>query len=140
MMTFVRLRHWALLLSGIAMLSFMGRTFIDYGYVFPEMGVATADLLPITFGVLVFYGGWLWALIVAGSGSRKGFAILLVYNLLLLVFGISTFTTLCPSPCRTAWPTGEILMWSNVMIGGAAVLFVTLQFRSTANRSLQQTA
>lgn len=51
-MIFFRLRHWALLLSGMAMLSFMGRTFIDYGYVFPEMGIATADLLPITFGVL----------------------------------------------------------------------------------------
>jgi len=134
------LRHGALLLSGMAMPSFMGRTFIDYGYVFPEMGVSTADLLPITFGVLAFYGGWLWALIAAGRENRKGVAILLVYNLLLIIFGVSTFTTLCPSPCRTAWPTAEILMWSNVIVGVVAVLLVVLQLRSAGNHSLQQAA
>lgn len=117
MMAFFRSRYAVLMFSGAAMLSFMGRTFIDYGYVFPEFGVPTSMVLPITAGMLAFYGGWLWALVAAAHEQRKGFIAILIYNLLLLVFGVSTFTTLCPSPCETAWPTGEILMWSNVIIG-----------------------
>lgn len=122
-------RNLALIFSVVALLSFLGHTFIDYGYVFPEMGVSTSDVLPITVGVLAFYGGWLWALIAAGRNSRKGLVTLFVYNMMLLLFGISTFTTLCPSPCSTAWPTGEILMWSNVIIGFGATLLVAKHFR-----------
>ena len=134
----IRLRQMALWLSGFALLSFLGRSFIDYGYVFPEIGVPESALLPITAGMLAFYGGWLCALIAAGRGSRKGFSGLLVYNLLLLLLGVSTFATLCPSPCATAWPTGEIFMWSNVLIGALAALFVALQFRAGSNYGARQ--
>jgi hypothetical protein len=133
-------RELALILSGMALLSFLGRTFIDYGYVFPEFGITMSDLLPITLGMLAFYGGWLWALIAAGRNSRKGFSALLVYNLLLLVFGVSTFTTLCPSPCGTAWPTGEILMWSNVIIGITAIVAVLGHVSRGTDRTVQQPA
>jgi hypothetical protein len=115
-------RNLSIWLSGAALLSFLGRTFIDYGYVFPEFGIDMPELFPITLGMLAFYGGWLWALIASAGGSRAGFITVLLYNLLLLLFGISTFTTLCPSPCETAWPLGETLMWSNIVIGVAASL------------------
>jgi hypothetical protein len=117
----------ALVFSSAALLSFLGRTFIDYGYVFPESGITMPDLLPITFGVLAFYGGWLLALIAAGRRRRGGLIAILVYNVLLLIFGISTLTTFCPSPCRTAWPLGEILIWSNLLIGIAATLLTARQ-------------
>jgi hypothetical protein len=117
----------ALVFSSAALLSFLGRTFIDYGYVFPETGITMPDLLPVTFGILAFYGGWLLALITAGRGSRSGLLAMLVYNVLLLIFGISTLTTFCPSPCRTAWPLGEILIWSNLLIGIIATLLVLRQ-------------
>lgn len=115
-------RNLSIWLSGAALLSFLGRTFVDYGYVFPEFGIDMLELFPITLGLLAFYGGWLWALIASAGGSRIGFITVLLYNLLLLLFGISTFTTLCPSPCETAWPLGESLMWSNIVIGVAASL------------------
>jgi hypothetical protein len=112
MSNILRSSDMTLALSSAALLSFLGRTFIDYGYVFPESGVTMPDLLPITFGVLAYHGGWLLALIAAGRGRRGGQIAILVYNLLLLIFGVSTLTTFCPSPCRTAWPLAEILIWS----------------------------
>ena len=133
-------RQLVLILSGMALLSFLGRTFIDYGYVFPEFGIAMPDLLPITVGMLVFYGGWLWALISAARGNRKGLIATLVYNVLLLLFGVSTFTTLCPSPCDTAWPLGELLMWSNVIIGMMAMLTVLGHVSWKTDRNVQQAA
>lgn len=116
----------AIVLSGTAMLSFLGRSLLDYRYVFPEFGITMPALLPVTLGELAFFGGWLWSLVAAAQGSRKGLWAMLVYNLLLLLFGVSTFTMLCPSPCPTAWPLGEGLMWSNVLIGAAAS-FITLR-------------
>ena len=98
------------------------------------------DLLPITVGMLVFYGGWLWALISAARGNRKGLIATLVYNVLLLLFGVSTFTTLCPSPCDTAWPLGELLMWSNVIIGMLAMLTVLGHVSWKTDRNVQQAA
>lgn len=39
-------------------------------------------------------------------------------------------TSLCPSPCRTAWPVRQIAIWSNVLVGlGAAVLTALSLFR-----------
>ncbi|MCL4249517.1 MAG: hypothetical protein KJ065_15345 [Anaerolineae bacterium] len=115
-------KNLILALSCAALLSFLGRTFLDYGYVFPEFGVTITALLAVTLGVLAFYGVWLWSLLAVARGSRKGLVALLIFDLLLVVFGVSTFTTSCPSPCPTAWPLGEILLWSNVVIGTAACL------------------
>lgn len=36
-----------LALPSAALLSFLGRAFIDYGYLFPESGVTMPDLLPM---------------------------------------------------------------------------------------------
>jgi hypothetical protein len=133
-------RNLSIWLSGIALLSFLGRTFIDYAYVMPEFGVGMPELFPITVGMLAFYGGWLWALIAGARGSRGGLMVVLAYNVLLLVFGVSTFTTLCPSPCETAWPLGESLMWSNVIIGVPASLITFAVLRRGSGDSLPQLA
>lgn len=139
-MVLFRSRNVALAFSSISLLSFMGRTFLDYGYVFHELGISKSDILPITVGILAFYGGWLWALIAAGKNSRKGFFGLLIYNSLLLLLGISTFTTLCPSPCTTVWPLGELLMWSNVVIGLMAILATLGSVVGGPVRNAQQAA
>ena len=127
MKTILKLHNLVLIFSSAAMLSFLGRSFLDYGYVFPEFGIGMPDLFFVTVGELAFFGGWLWALIAAGGASRRGLIGLLVYNVLLLLFGISTLTSLCPSPCGTVWPLGEILIWSNVVIGFIASYFVVRQ-------------
>jgi hypothetical protein len=133
-------RQLSLWLSGVALLSFLGRTFIDYGYVFPEFGIDMPELLPITLGMLAFYGGWLWALISSTRGSRAGFMAVLIFNVLLLLFGVSTFTLLCPSPCETAWPLGEYLMWSNIVIGVAAILATLRAIQTTVGSGIPAAA
>jgi len=117
----------ALLLSGAALLSFLTRTFIDYRFVYEEL------TLGVTVFNLVFYGGWIGAIVAASHAGRRAMYVLLAYNTLLVVFGIFTLVALCPSPCRTAWPVGEIAIWSNLLIGiPAAVLVAMSLFRRTS--------
>jgi hypothetical protein len=52
--------------------------------------------------------------------------VLLAYSALLLAFGLFTIVSLCPSPCGTFWPVGEIAIWSNVLIGVPAAALAGL--------------
>jgi hypothetical protein len=45
----------------------------------------------------------------------------LIYNAFLVLFGLATLVSFCPSPCTTAWPLGEIAIWSNLLIGVPAI-------------------
>lgn len=49
---------------------------------------------------------------------------LLVYGALLVLFGLATVISFCPSPCQTAWPVGEIAIWSNLLVGISATVVV----------------
>lgn len=109
-------RNNLMLLSGAAFISFLGRTFLDFNIVYPEMGVQESELFGYIIFNLVFFAGWLWALMAAIQGSKRALIVTLLYDVLLLVFGLSTIFTLCPTPCGTAWPIGELLIWSNIVI------------------------
>jgi hypothetical protein len=52
--------------------------------------------------------------------------VLLGYDVLVVVFGLYTMTTLCPSPCRTGWPMGEISISSNLLVGVPAALLAAM--------------
>ncbi|MBK9121706.1 MAG: hypothetical protein IPM16_01105 [Chloroflexi bacterium] len=118
------LRSSAIVLSAAALLSCLGRTFLDYGYVFPEFGVTMPALLPITLALLGIYGAWIWALLASARGIRAGLALLTGFNLIVVLFGVSTMTTLCPLPCGTVYPLSDILIWANVGLGTLATLAV----------------
>jgi uncharacterized membrane protein YsdA (DUF1294 family) len=116
----------ALMLSGAALLSFLARTFVDYRFVYADLGF---DVRTVGFSILIhlaLLGGWIWALIAASHARRRGMYVLLGYNVLVAAFGIYTMTTLCPSPCRTGWPVGEITIWCNLLIGGTAALLAAM--------------
>jgi len=112
----------AVLFSTLALLSFMARTFIDYGFVYEELNLTGSSLGLITLFNVALLGGWVWALIAASHRSRRAMWALLAYDLLLVLFGLSTLISFCPSPCQTAWPLGEIVIWSNLTIGIPAVV------------------
>jgi hypothetical protein len=114
----------ALILSGAALLSFLARTFIDYGFVYRELNFSTRSIALITVLALAFCAGWIWALLSASHQSRRAMYVLLIYDAFLMLFGVMTLVSLCPSPCRTAWPLGEIVIWSNLLVGIAAALAV----------------
>ena len=114
----------AVILSVASLLSFLTRTFIDYGFVYKEQNFPISSLPLLTVGNLLFVAGWIWALLSASHASRRGMYALLFYNAFLVLFGVVTLLFLCPSPCRTAWPIGEIAVWSNILVGIPAIIAV----------------
>ena len=61
---------------------------------------------------LALFGGWIWGLLSTVQGSRRGMIAMFSFNLFfLLIIAIGTLVSYCPSPCRTGWPLGEILIW-----------------------------
>ena len=122
----------ALILSGASLLSFLARTFLDYRFVYEEMNVETLSLALLTVFNLAFFAGWIWALVSASRSKRRGMVALLVYDVLLVLFGIPTLVSFCPSPCPTAWPIGEITIWSNLLVGFPAIVAVGLSLRRRA--------
>lgn len=103
--------------SAAALLSALGRTFIDYRFVYAERNLDAGSLAFVVVLNLVIFGLWIWALVDASHGSRRGMFGLLAFAVLVAVFGLYTMAVLCPSPCRTGWPTGEITIWANVLSG-----------------------
>lgn len=115
-----------LILSGLALLSLLTRTFIDYRFVYAEMNYGARALSFVTVFNLVFYGGWIAALVAASHAGRRAMYVLMAYSALLVAFGLVTMISLCPSPCRTFWPIGEIAIWSNVLIGVPAIALAAI--------------
>ena len=125
-------RVWiaAILLSLASLLSFLARTFIDYGYVYEEFGLHVPSLTLITLFNLALFAGWIWALVSASHQSRKAMYVLAVYDGFLILFGLLTLASFCPSPCRTAWPLGEAAIWANLLVGIPALAGAVLALRA----------
>jgi hypothetical protein len=117
-------------LTAIALLSLIGRTFVDFQFVYPEFasGALMAGLSVLS--MVALFGGFLWGLLAATRGSRGGLIACLIFTVLLsLGGGIGTLVSLCPSPCQTAWPVMEIANWSNLLTGALAVSAQIIQLR-----------
>ena len=115
----------AVMLSTLTLLLFLERVFLDFRYVSLEME-GINDLMPFTapymaFALLIF-GGWIWGLLAAVQGRRGALITLLAFNLLSLVFGVSTAAILCPTPCQTAFPITDILVWLQIVVSLLAVV------------------
>jgi hypothetical protein len=105
----------------------LARTFLDYQYVYNEMGFSAITSGFATLINLVMFGGWIYALYAASARFSRGAMVAnFAFATLLLVFAFSTVVTLCPSPCPTGWPVGEIIIWSNIVLGIPAVIFAGL--------------
>jgi hypothetical protein len=114
---------YAIGLSYAGLLAMLARTFLDYQYVYNEMGFSVITSGFATLINLAMFGGWIYALHAAAVRFSRGAMVAnMVFNALLLVFALSTVITLCPSPCPTGWPVGEIIIWANIIIGIPAVI------------------
>jgi hypothetical protein len=111
-------------LSVLSLLIMLERVFLDFRYVAQEMESVDA-IMPFTAPYMAFafllFGGWIWALLAAVQGKRGALIPLLALNLLNLVFGVLTITTLCPTPCQTAWPITDILTYVQIVVSLAAM-------------------
>ncbi len=113
----------ALRASVAALLVFLGRAFIDYYYVYGDLGLNTG-MVTLSIAInLALFGGWIWGLMATAQGSRRGAMVVLGLDLFFLVtIAVGTLVAYCPSPCATAWPLGEITNWLSLLVSALAAL------------------
>ncbi|MDP9281064.1 MAG: hypothetical protein M3P38_03075 [Chloroflexota bacterium] len=111
----------------------LGRTFIDWGIVYPELGLMSdaASAFPTLVAYSLVFGVWAWALIAMARGQRRGVWVALVLTLLANVgLGLGTTFAFCPTPCQTLWPIGELWNWATTLTGAGAVIAQVSALRS----------
>lgn len=119
--------------SLLALAISLGRTLIDWGFVFPELGLI--DPLGV-FVTLVFYvaifTGWIVAILGIAAGRRAGLWASLGFTLVLNVaLGLGTTLAFCPTPCATLYPVGELWNWATTLSGIAAAVVIVRALRSS---------
>jgi hypothetical protein len=118
----------AITLAVISYLVFLGRAFIDFYYVFEEFGLSVGMVGGAILIHLALFGGWIWGLLSAVQGSRRGVIAVFGFNLFFLLFiAVGTLVSYCPSPCSTGWPLGEIANWASLVAGLVAAIALGIQ-------------
>ncbi len=118
--------------SSAAMVAFLGRSIIDWRFVYGEF--VPDDQVGILAAVMALYmgifGGWMWSILAVSRGERRGLLAGMGLNLFVL-FAVAIATPLyyCPSPCATAWPVAEISNWINLIVCLLAVVSSGSQLR-----------
>ena len=90
----------AIALSAIALLTELWRGFLDAMFVFPtDIGVESYLHLSALFYTFLF-AAWVWSLISATHGSRRGLIAAFIINALVwLMIPVSTLLFYCPVDC-----------------------------------------
>jgi len=118
-------------LSVIALLTFLGRTFLDWRYQYPQSDPAGNFDTSTALIFLLLIGGWLWGLLAASRGSRGGLIGSLIAVLLLdVAFALTTYFIFCPpwTGC-VGWPNAWPWNWSNLILGAIAAAAILFQIR-----------
>ena len=118
-------------LSVVALLTFLGRTFLDWRYQYPESDPAGNWDTSTVLIFLLLIGGWLWGLLSASRGSRGGLIACLIAVLLLdVAFALVTYFIFCPpwTGCQ-GWPNAWTWNLSNLISGALAAVAIASQLR-----------
>lgn len=113
----------AIALSTIALLTFLGRGFMDWRYEIPHHDPTGAFAIPGALAYMALSGIWVWALLASGRGSRRGlFALLILALILDVAFALATYFIFCPpwTGCE-GWPNAWLWNWTNLITGLLAV-------------------
>jgi hypothetical protein len=125
--------------STLSILVMLERIFLDFRYVALEME-APLDIMPFTLPYMAFtflvLGGWLWALLASVKGCRGALIALIVFNAFNLFFSVITMITLCPLPCGTAAPIGDMLIIAGLVISIAAIISASVSWWSKRARAM----
>jgi hypothetical protein len=138
------MRTWFMSLNGaitfsiIAFLTMMARiTFLDAMFVpefrnmLPEDHSASIALMMLVY--MVFAGGWVWSLLDAAHGSRRGLIVSLIYSLFVALYGLLSLLVFCADGCA-AWPVGNLIVWLNLVSGLMASFALVIQLNQIARR------
>ena len=127
-MKWFRSSNGVILLSFLALLSLLFRSYTDTAYILPGdySGFGTNFSILWFFGYTAILGGWIWALVLTGKGNRGGLMTLLVYSIIVaLVFGAISLLVFISYPV-------EILIYgSNLLFGSIAFVSVVFRLRAT---------
>ena len=140
------MKNWFLSLKGASILAlsslliFLGRTFIDFYYVYDEFNLSIIMISGTVLINMLLFGGWIWSLLSAVMGSQRGWIAVFCFNLFFLLFvAVGTLVSYCPSPCRTGWPLGEIAIWASLVVGLLATISLGVQiWRGSAEKSVER--
>jgi len=142
MSTWFMSRNGAITLSVVAFLTGLARLMLDARFVseFANfMGDQPGQVAMVMLVYIVFFGGWIWALLAAVRGGRGGLIGALVFSLLLaLGEGLTALLVFCPTPCPTISPLGDIIIWANLISGLVAAAALGLQLRQQRTASNAQ--
>jgi len=127
----------AIALAAISLLVFLGRTLIDFYYVYDEFDLSVGMVGGTMLVHMLLFGGWIWSLLSAVQGSRRGLIAVFGFNLFFFLFiAVGTLVSYCPSPCRTGWPLGEIVIWTSLITGLLASISLGIQiWRNSPEKS-----
>ena len=127
----------AITLAVISLLVFLGRTLLDFYYVYGEFGLSVGMVSGTTLAHMLLFGGWIWSLLFTVQGSRRGLIAVFGFNLFFLLFiAVGTLVSYCPSPCMTGWPLGEIAIWTSLITGLLASISLGIQtWRNSSEKS-----
>lgn len=122
--------HGAIALSVTALLTFLGRLFLDWRYESQLLGSAGSFEEAVNVLLfLAFAGGWIWAMLAAIRGGRRGLIASLVLALLLdVAFALVTYAVLCPPGCR-GFPNLRPWSWAQLILGLLAAIALVFQLR-----------
>ncbi len=128
------MKNWFLSLSGaitfavISLLVFLGRTFIDFYFVYGEFNLSLGMVGGTMLIHVALFGGWIWSFLSAVQGSRRGLIAVFGFNLFFfIVIAVGTLVSFCPSPCTTGWPVAEITIWASLVAGLLAAISLGFQ-------------
>jgi hypothetical protein len=125
------MRNWFLSLNGaitlsvIGFLTWLGRLFLDWKY---EM--RGSDTINVLWSVALV-GGWVWAMLAAIRGSRRGLIACLIFALLLDIgFALLMYFFWCP-PSRGCNVFSNIYSWNwaHLISGLLAAIALVFQLR-----------
>jgi hypothetical protein len=117
----------AVALSFVAMLSFIGYTFLVARYVLGEVTPGLTAAAAEALVVIAIAGGWGWALHEAAGGNRSGLIAALIFSLLPALFTV--YDLIFQSPISFGWPLVQIVVWITFVSCITAVVAIAIQLR-----------
>jgi hypothetical protein len=116
-------------LSVLAFLAFLGRLFMDWRYEAHLMGApGSIEEFFYVLMFLVFLGIYIWAIMAAKSGSRRGFIACLAMILLLNIgFAIAMYFVWCPPAYCTSSHNMWRWNWIHLFVGLSAAISLLSQ-------------
>ena len=119
----------AVTLTAIAFLTFLGRLFMDWRYEFHLMGAGKSleEFLYVLM-FLIFLGIYIWGMLAAINGSRRGLIACFIMVLLLNIgFALATYFSWCPPASCTSSPNLWLWNWIHLFAGLLAAIALIFQ-------------